>query len=103
MPESEPVWFDHENSTLLQTIAFSMTLGSLDDAKRVGDLKDQLRHHPIARTSLKERKYGKTRRYFDTTALLERPGLGPGHGIMTHAQIRPGKERLQRIVGCCTA
>jgi four helix bundle protein len=110
MHDSEPIWFDHEKLDVYrETIAFIGWLaGILDGAARLGDLKDQLEcaSHSVALNIAEGNgKYGlKDRcRYFDTahgSSLECAAGLDVlvARSRLTRDQIRPGKERLQRIV-----
>ena len=103
-------WFDHEKLEVYQeAVAFVAWLSALlDGAVRVGDVKDQLDR---ASTSIGlniaegNGKYApKDRcRFFDIahgSALECAAGLDVlvAKGKLTHEQIRPGKERLQKIV-----
>jgi len=110
MKDSRECWFDHENLEVYrEAIAFSAWLSSLvDSAARLGDVKDQLDR---ASTSIPlniaegNGKYAvKDRcRFFDTahgSALECAAGLDVlvAKGKLTPEEVRPGKERLQRIV-----
>lgn len=109
MPTDE-IWFGHEKLDVYQdTIAFIGWLAqTLENASRLGDVKDQLER---ASTSIAlniaegNGKYSpKDRcRFFDTahgSALECAAGLDVlvARAKLTREQIRPGKERLQRIV-----
>jgi len=109
MPELES-WFDHEKLEVYrEAVAFVAWLsGILEDAVRVGEVKDQLDRActsmPLniaegnGKYALKDRC-----RFFDIahgSALECAAGLDVlvAKGKATPEQIRPGKERLQRIV-----
>lgn len=110
MDQEREYWFDHEKLAVYQEsialIAWLSTL--LEEAGRVGDVRDQLDR---ASTSIAlniaegNGKYSsKDRcRFFDTahgSALECAAGLDVliAKGKATRDQVRPGKERLQRIV-----
>jgi four helix bundle protein len=110
MPDSQECWFDHEKLEVYrEAILFVAWLsGLLEETMRVGDVKDQLDR---ASTSIPlniaegNGKYGlKDRcRFFDIahgSALECAAGLDVlvAKGKLTTVQIRPGKERLQKIV-----
>ncbi|HET6573232.1 MAG TPA: four helix bundle protein [Fimbriiglobus sp.] len=103
-------WFDHEKLEVYrEAIAFVAWLsGTLDGAVRVGEVKDQLDRASTSiplniaegngKYSLKDRC-----RFFDIahgSALECAAGLDVlvAKAKLTLEQIRPGKERLQRIV-----
>src|SRR5438132_2506675 len=103
-------WFDHEKLEVYrEAIAFVAWLSAiLDGTVRVGDVKDQLDRASTSiplniaegngKYNLKDRC-----RFFDTahgSALECAAGLDAlvAKGKVTSEQIRPGKERLQRIV-----
>jgi four helix bundle protein len=107
---TDEIWFGHEKLDVYQdTIAFIGWLAqTLENASRLGDVKDQLER---ASTSIAlniaegNGKYSpKDRcRFFDTahgSALECAAGLDVlvARAKLTREQIRPGKERLQRIV-----
>jgi len=110
MPSSQEGWFDHEKLEVYQeTIAFIAWLSSLlESTVRAGEVKDHLDGASTSvalniaegngKFSLKDRC-----RFFDTahgSALECAAGLDivVAKGKSTPEQIRPGKERLQRIV-----
>ena len=108
MPDS--FWFDHEKLDVYKlSVSFTAWLSSLiDSAPRLGDVKDQLDR---ASTSIPlniaegNGKYTpKDRcRFFDIahgSALECAAGLDilVAKGKLSEAQIRPGKEQLQKIV-----
>src|SRR5881394_1359360 len=110
MTATDECWFDHEKLDVYrESIAFIAWLSALPDSTlRTGDVKDQLDR---ASTSLPlniaegNGKYTpKDRcRFFDIahgSALECAAGLDTlvAKAKLTAAQIRPGKERLQRIV-----
>jgi four helix bundle protein len=110
MPATEECWFDHEKLEVYrEAIAFVAWLSViLDGLVKVGDVKDQLDR---ASTSIPlniaegNGKYGlKDRcRFFDIahgSALECAAGLDVpvAKARLTTEQIRPGKERLQRVV-----
>jgi four helix bundle protein len=110
MPPAQEHWFDHEKLEVYrEAIAFVAWLSAiLEGAVRVGDVKDQLDR---ASTSIPlniaegNGKYTpKDRcRFFDTahgSALECAAGLDVlvAKTKLTPEQIRPGKERLQKIV-----
>jgi four helix bundle protein len=110
MDASGECWFDHEKLEVYrEAVAFVAWLsGVLEGGVRVGEVKDQLDR---ASTSIPlniaegNGKYGlKDRcRFFDIahgSALECAAGLDilVAKGKLTPEQIRPGKERLQRIV-----
>jgi len=110
MQPSDDHWFDHEKlEAYREAIAFNAWLSALlDGAMRIGDVKDQLDR---ASTSIPlniaegNGKYSpKDRcRFFDIahgSALECAAGLDilVAKSKLTTDQIRPGKERLQRIV-----
>jgi len=110
MPDAQECWFDHEKLEVYrEAILFVAWLSSLlEETVRVGDVKDQLDR---ASTSIPlniaegNGKYGlKDRcRFFDIahgSALECAAGLDVlvAKGKLTTIQIRPGKERLQKIV-----
>jgi four helix bundle protein len=110
MPAPNECWFDHERLEVYQeAIAFIAWLSAaLDLAVRIGDVKDQLDR---ASTSISlniaegNGKYApKDRcRFFDIahgSALECAAGLDVlvAKAKLTPEQIRPGKERLQKIV-----
>ncbi|MDB5329516.1 MAG: ribosomal protein [Phycisphaerales bacterium] len=110
MPDSPEYWFSHEQLEVYrEAIAFVAWLSSLlEETGRVGDVKDQLDR---ASTSIAlniaegNGKYSaKDRcRFFDIangSALECAAGLDilTARAKLNPAQIRPGKERLQRIV-----
>jgi four helix bundle protein len=110
MTPTDEAWFDHEKLEVYRdAIVFVAWLSELlDGAPRLGDVKDQLDRASTSvvlniaegngKYSLKDRC-----RFFDTAhgSALE---CAAGLGVLvvkrrfTPAQIRPGKERLQRIV-----
>jgi four helix bundle protein len=110
MRSSDECWFDHEKLDVYrEAIAFIAWLSPvLENAIRVGDIKDQLdRASTSVPLNIAEGngKYApKDRcRYFDTahgSALECASGLDVlvAKGKLTVDQIWPGKERLQRIV-----
>jgi four helix bundle protein len=110
MPESHECWFDHEKLEVYrEAIAFVAWLsGAMESTVRAGEVKDQLDR---ASTSIPlniaegNGKYTpKDRcRFFDIahgSALECAAGLDilVAKAKLTPDQIRPGKERLQRIV-----
>jgi four helix bundle protein len=110
MPATEECWFDHEKLEVYrEAIAFVAWLSViLEGLVKVGDVKDQLDR---ASTSIPlniaegNGKYGlKDRcRFFDIahgSALECAAGLDVlvAKARLTTEQIRPGKERLQRVV-----
>jgi four helix bundle protein len=110
MPESNECWFDHEKLEVYrEAIAFVAWLsGAMEATVRAGEVKDQLDR---ASTSIPlniaegNGKYApKDRcRFFDIahgSALECAAGLDilVAKAKLTADQIRPGKERLQRIV-----
>src|SRR5437667_10899392 len=111
MSPPDETWFDHEKLEVYrESIAFTAWLSALmEGAVRVGDVKDQLDR---ASTSIPlniaegNGKYApKDRcRFFDSahgSALECAAGLDVlvAKAKLTPEQIRPGKERLQGIVG----
>jgi four helix bundle protein len=110
MSVTDECWFDHEKLEVYrETIAFVAWLaGTLETAIRVGEVKDQLdRASGSIALNIAEGngKYApKDRcRFFDTahgSALECAAGLDilVAKNKLTLEQIRPGKERLQRIV-----
>src|SRR5690242_4665782 len=109
MNETEP-WFDHEKLEVYrEAIGFTGWLADiLESAVRVGDVKDQLDRASTSialniaegngKYALKDRC-----RFFDTahgSALECAAGLDilVAKAKLTPHQIRPGKERLQKIV-----
>src|SRR6266851_8116008 len=106
---SEP-WFDHEKLDVYrEAVAFVGWLSELlEGSARLGDVKDQLDRASTSiplNTAEGNGKYSpKDRcRYFDTahgSALECAAGLDVlvAKGRLAPDQIRPGKERLQRIV-----
>ena len=109
-PSLDECWFDHEKLEVYrEAILFIAWLSSLlEDAVRVGDVKDQLdRASTSVPLNIAEGngKYApKDRcRFFDIahgSALECAAGLDAlvAKGKLTPEQIRPGKESLQRIV-----
>lgn len=110
MEATQEPWFDHEKLEVYrEAIAFIAWLSAvLEETVRIGEVKDQLDR---ASTSIPlniaegNGKYNpKDRcRFFDIahgSALECAAGLDAlvAKGKLTPAQIRPGKERLQRIV-----
>lgn len=110
MPPSQECWFDHEKLEVYrEAISFIAWLAAvMEDTPRIGDVKDQLDR---ASTSISlniaegNGKYAPTDRcrFFDIahgSALECAAGLDilVARGKLTPEQIRPGKERLQRIV-----
>jgi four helix bundle protein len=110
MPAPDECWFDHERLEVYQeAIAFIAWLSAaLDLAVRIGDVKDQLDR---ASTSIPlniaegNGKYALMDRcrFFDIargSALECAAGLDVlvAKAKLTPEQIRPGKERLQKIV-----
>jgi four helix bundle protein len=110
MNESHEVWFDHEKLEVYQeTIAFIAWLTPLlESMARLGDVKDQLDRASVSislniaegngKYSLKDRC-----RFFDTAhgSALECAGgldILIAKSKLTHNEIRPGKERLQKVV-----
>jgi four helix bundle protein len=110
MNESKGCWFDHENLGVYQeSIAFvAWVSGILERLVRAGDVRDQLDRASTSiplniaegngKYSLKDRC-----RFFDTAhaSTLEcAAGLDVlvAKAKLTSDEIRPGKERLQRIV-----
>src|SRR5260370_40173867 len=110
MPAPDECWFDHERLEVYQeAIAFIAWLSAaLDLAVRIGDVKDQLARASTStplniaegngKYALKDRC-----RFFDIahgSALECAAGLDVlvAEAKLTPDQIRPGKERLQRIV-----
>lgn len=110
MPPSDATWFDHEKLEVYpDSIAFVAWLSTiLENAVRVGDVKDQLdRASTSVPLNIAEGngKYApKDRcRFFDIahgSALECAAGLDTlvAKGKLTVEQIRPGKEILQRVV-----
>jgi four helix bundle protein len=110
MPAPDECWFDHERLEVYQeAIAFIAWLSAaLDLAVRIGDVKDQLdRAFTSIPLNIAEGngKYApKDRcRFFDIahgSALECAAGLDVlvAKAKLTPEQIRPGKERLQKIV-----
>ena len=110
MDISNERWFDHEKLEVYrEAVAFVAWLSSvLEETVRVGDVKDQLDRASTSiplNTAEGNGKYTpKDRcRFFDTahgSALECAAGLDVlvAKGKLTIDQIRPGKERLQRIV-----
>src|SRR5712692_4696909 len=110
MAASQECWFDHEKLEVYQeAIAFVAWLSAiLENAVRVGEVKDQLdRASTSVPLNIAEGngKYApKDRcRFFDIahgSALECASGLDVlvAKGKLTLDQIRPGKERLQKIV-----
>jgi four helix bundle protein len=110
MPASSEHWFDHEKLEVYrEALAFVAWLsGVLENAVRVGDVKDQLdRASTSVPMNIAEGngKYApKDRcRFFDIahgSALECAAGLDllVVKGKLTAEQIRPGKEILQRVV-----
>jgi four helix bundle protein len=110
MDESRECWFDHENLDVYrEAIALVAWLSALTEGTvRIGDVKDQL-DRAVSSIPLNiaegNGKYAiKDRcRFFDIahgSALECAAGLDVlvARGKLTEEQIRPGKERLQRIV-----
>jgi four helix bundle protein len=110
MPAPDECWFDHERLEVYQeAIAFIAWLSAaLDLAVRIGDVKDQLDRASTSiplniaegngKYALKDRC-----RFFDIahgSALECAAGLDVlvAKTKLTPEQIRPGKERLQKIV-----
>src|SRR5262245_44842727 len=110
MEPTEECWFDHEKLEVYrEAVAFVAWLSAvLEAALRVGDVKDQLDRASTSiplniaegngKYALKDRC-----RYFDTahgSALECAAGLDVlvAKAKLTTEQVRPGKERLQRIV-----
>jgi four helix bundle protein len=110
MNATQEYWFDHEKLEVYrEAVAFVAWLAQvLDGAARIGEVKDQLDRASTSialniaegngKYSLKDRC-----RFFDIaqgSALECAAGLDVlvAKGKLTPAQIRPGKERLQRIV-----
>jgi four helix bundle protein len=110
MPAADECWFDHERLEVYQeAIAFIAWLSStLEGAVRIGEVKDQLDRASTSiplniaegngRYALKDRC-----RFFDIahgSALECAAGLDVlvAKVKLTSEEIRPGKERLQRIV-----
>jgi len=110
MAASQECWFDHEKLEVYQeAIAFVAWLSAiLEGAVRVGEVKDQLDRASTSiplniaegngKYALKDRC-----RFFDIahgSALECAAGLDVlvAKGKLTSDEIRPGKERLQRIV-----
>jgi four helix bundle protein len=110
MPEHQDCWFDHEKLEVYrEAIAFIGWLSALlDGTVRIGEVKDQLDRASISiplNIAEGNGKYGpKDRcRFFDIAhgSTLEcAAGLDilVAKGKLTPDQIRPGKERLQKIV-----
>jgi len=110
MEPTQECWFDHEKLEVYrEAVAFVAWLSAvLEAALRVGDVKDQLDRASTSiplniaegngKYALKDRC-----RYFDTahgSALECAAGLDVlvAKAKLTTEQVRPGKERLQRIV-----
>jgi four helix bundle protein len=110
MPALDECWFDHEQLEVYkETIAFIAWLSALlEGTVRIGDVKDQLDRASTSialniaegngKYALKDRC-----RFFDIShgsALECAAGLDilVAKAKLTQAQIRPGKERLQKIV-----
>ncbi len=110
MSSNEAPWFDHEKLEVYrEAIAFIGWISSiLENAVRVGDIKDQLDRAANSiglniaegngKYALKDRC-----RFFDIahgSALECAAGLDVlvAKNKLTSEQIRPGKERLQRVV-----
>jgi four helix bundle protein len=110
MKEPQDFWFDHEKLGVYQeAIAFiAWVTELLEGMARLGDVKDQLDRASVSITlniaegngkfTLKDRC-----RFFDVArgSALERAGCLDflvATGRLTRDQIRPGKERLQKLV-----
>jgi four helix bundle protein len=110
MPPADETWFDHEKLEVYRdSIAFVAWLSDLlDGTARLGDVKDQLDRASTSvalniaegngKYSLRDRC-----RFFDTahgSALECAAGLDVlvAKRRLVLEQVRPGKERLQRIV-----
>jgi four helix bundle protein len=110
MDPTQECWFDHEKLEVYrEAVAFVAWLSAvLEAAVRVGDVKDQLDRASTSiplniaegngKYALKDRC-----RYFDTahgSALECAAGLDVlvAKAKLTTEQVRPGKERLQKIV-----
>lgn len=110
MPTGDLHWFDHERLDVYrETIAFVGWLANLlEHTNKIGDVRDQLdRASNSIALNLAEGngKYSKKDRcrFFDTahgSALECAAGLDilVARSKLTTEQIRPGKERLQRVV-----
>jgi four helix bundle protein len=110
MNSSDEYWFDHERLEVYrEAIAFVAWLSAiLETTVRVGDVKDQLDRSstsiPLNIAEGNGKYTPKDRcRFFDIahgSALECAAGLDTlvAKGKLTVEQIRPGKERLQRIV-----
>lgn len=103
-------WFEHEKLVAYQeTIAFVAWLSAvLEEVQRAGDIRDQLERASSSIALNIAEGNGKYTpkdrcRFFDTahgSALECAAGLDvlAARGKVSREQIRPGKERLQRIV-----
>jgi four helix bundle protein len=110
MSESREYWFGHEKLDVYQeSIAFVAWLSALlDGMERLGDVKDQLDRAstsvPLNIAEGNGKYFVKDRcKYFDTAhaSSLECAGgldVLVAKGRLTEQEIRPGKERLQRMV-----
>jgi four helix bundle protein len=110
MPESNECWFDHEKLEVYrEAIAFVAWLsGAMEATVRAGEVKDQLDRAstsiPLNIAEGNGKYVPKDRcRFFDIahgSALECAAGLDilVAKAKLTADQIRPGKERLQRIV-----
>jgi four helix bundle protein len=110
MPEHQECWFDHEKLEVYrEAIAFVGWLSALlEETVRIGEVKDQLDRASVSiplNIAEGNGKYApKDRcRFFDIAhgSTLEcAAGLDilVAKGKLTPDQIRPGKERLQKIV-----
>jgi four helix bundle protein len=106
----EVPWFEHEKLVAYQeTVAFVAWLSAtLEDVQRAGDIKDQLERASSSIALNIAEGNGKFTskdrcRFFDTahgSALECAAGLDVlvARAKLSREQIRPGKERLQRIV-----
>lgn len=110
MPSAEETWFNHERLEVYRdAIAFVAWLAEIQDALvKGGDVRDQLdraSNSIVLNIAEGNGKYhAKDRcRFFDAShgSALECAGcldILVAKGRLTVARIRPGKERLQRIV-----
>jgi four helix bundle protein len=110
MPSSDETWFDHEKLEVYrESISFNAWLCSLlDQLARVGDVKDQLdrastsiplniaegngKYSPKDRCRFFDIAHGSALEYAAALDILV------AKSKLTPTQIRPGKERLQKIV-----
>lgn len=110
MPAAQEYWFDHEKLDVYQdAIAFNAWLANImEDLLRVGEVRDQLDRAATSiplniaegngKYSLKDRCRFLDTAYGSTLECAAGLDVLVAKRKLTSDQIRPGKERLQRIV-----